>query len=312
MRAYEQEILKSMLKDEKDVIKQLQELYKDTLSQIDNEIARLQGRYDTEQLSSVIYQLDYQKALKKEIEGYLNTLQSKQYTTITDYLTECYNSGFMGTMYSLNQQGIPLIMPIDQEQVINAIVHQSKISKSLYEALGLDVSNFRKQISSEISRGIANKLSYQEIANNIQRMSGIPLNNAIRIARTEGHRITSQSQLDASIKAKEQGADIVNQWNATLDSRTRKTHQMLDGQIREVGDYFEINGHKALAPSQFGIAREDINCRCALSQRAKWALDDEELKVLEERAKFYGLDKTKDLDDFKNKYLKAVEEETNK
>ena len=56
-------------------------------------------------------------------------------------------------------------------------------------------------------------------------------------------------------------------------------------------------------PSGFCIASKDILCRCALLQRAKWALDDE-LQTLKERAEFYGIDKTKDFDDFKSKYLK--------
>ena len=60
-------------------------------------------------------------------------------------------------------------------------------------------------------------------------------------------------------------------------------------------------------PSGFGIASEDIHCRCALLQRAKWALGEDELRSLKERAKYYGLDKTKDFDDFKHKYLEKVD-----
>ena len=59
-------------------------------------------------------------------------------------------------------------------------------------------------------------------------------------------------------------------------------------------------------PSGFGIASEDILCRCALLQRAKWALDDDELQTLKERAEYYGLDKTKYFDDFKSKYLENI------
>ena len=42
-------------------------------------------------------------------------------------------------------------------------------------------------------------------------------------------------------------------------------------------------------------------------QRAKWALDDEELEVLKQRASFYGLDKQQDFDTFKAKYIDAVQ-----
>lgn len=56
-----------------------------------------------------------------------------------------------------------------------------------------------------------------------------------------------------------------------------------------------------------GSASEVINCRCAMLTRARWALDEEELKTLQDRAKFYGLDKTENFEDYKQKYLKAAE-----
>lgn len=53
-----------------------------------------------------------------------------------------------------------------------------------------------------------------------------------------------------------------------------------------------------------GSARNVCNCRCQLLQRAKWALDESELKTLQDRASFFGLDKSKSFEDFKKKYLK--------
>lgn len=37
------------------------------------------------------------------------------------------------------------------------------------------------------------------------------MNNAYRIARTEGHRIQNQSAMDAASHAKDNGADVVKQ-----------------------------------------------------------------------------------------------------
>lgn len=133
------------------------------------------------------------------------------------------------------------------------------------------------------------------------------INNAIRIARTEGHRVQQSSILDAQYRAKEKGADIVKQWDSTLDNRTRPHHKMLDGQIRELDEDFEIEGMTASAPGHFGKPKEDCNCRCCLLQRARWALDEDELDELKERAAYFGLDKTKDFEEFKQKYLKLPE-----
>ena len=58
------------------------------------------------------------------------------------------------------------------------------------------------------------------------------------------------------------GADILKQWDATLDKKTRKAHRLLD-------EPFEINGHKAMYTSNSGSPSLDINCRCAILQRTK-------------------------------------------
>ena len=56
-----------------------------------------------------------------------------------------------------------------------------------------------------------------------------------------------------------------------------------------------------------GSAFNCINCRCTANMRARAALDESDLERLKERSKFYGLDKSKDFDDFNKKYLKASE-----
>lgn len=158
------------------------------------------------------------------------------------------------------------------------------------------------QVTGSITRGIASGSSYGDIAKTItksmvgdySKMSGGALGKAMQITRTESHRIKNEASYHAALKAKENGADIVKQWDSALDSRTRPHHAQLDGQIRELDEPFEVAGHKALYPGSFGVASEDIQCRCVALTRARWALDDEELETLKERAEYFGLDKTKD------------------
>ena len=198
------------------------------------------------------------------------------------------------------------MLPLDQEQILNALTIDSKLSKPLYERLGEDINTLKRKVSSEISRGIANNFSYSDIARNIRNISNTGMNNAYRIARTEGHRIQNQFAMDAANKVKDNDDDVVKQWDATLDSRTRPHHTMLDGQIRELDKPFEIAGGKAMYPSGFGIAAEDIHCRCALLQRTTCALDEKELQTLKERAEYFEFDKTKNFNEFKSKYLENI------
>ncbi|MBQ3834638.1 MAG: hypothetical protein II816_03910 [Elusimicrobia bacterium] len=164
----------------------------------------------------------------------------------------------------------------------------------------------KKAVKAQVSRGIANGSSWfqvaQELHNKMTNPFGNALYNAMRIARTEGHRVQQQSQWNAINEAKKAGCDIVKQWDSTLDGRTRSTHARLDGQIREIDEPFEVDGKKAMYPGAFGRPEEDIHCRCCCAQRAKWALDEDELKILQERADFYGLDKTADFEEFKQRF----------
>lgn len=193
--------------------------------------------------------------------------------------------------------------------MISVWMKRGKISTNLYTRLGEDVDHLKKSIRAELSRGISNGSTWAEIATHIAHGMNSPfrkaMNYTMRIARTEGHRIQNQAQMDTLNQARDKGADVVKQWNSTLDDRTRNTHRILDGQIREIDDYFEVNGHRAKYPGGFGVASEDIHCRCCMLQRAKWALDQDELDTLKERAAFFGLDKTADFEDFKKKYLRS-------
>ena len=277
----EKEAQQVFLDNEKAILKQLEQNYEDALAEINDKIAILMGREDAE-LQHVIYQINYQKALKKQVSAILDKLHANEYESISEYLAKSYEDGFITTMYNLQGQGIPLVIPIDQKQVVEAIQTDSKISTDLYTALGKDISKLKKQISGEISRGISNAAMYSEIANNLSAYARIGKNNAHRIVRTEMHRIQNKAAMDACWKAKYNGADVVRQWDSALDKKTRKSHRELDGQIRELDEEFEVNGHTAMFPGGFGRPEEDINCRCALLQRARWNIGSDYTKWSED------------------------------
>lgn len=316
MNSRQKEVEAAKLAAEKKVLELLKEQYKKAASDVAGKISIHDGRIkallkdwdklngnEKTQLQSQIYQKKFQASLKKQIDDIIHELEKQQHKTISEYLGKCYENGFMGTMYDMHGQGVPLMVPIDQNAVAKAAVLESKVSRKLY---GSYAKKLKTTIKKEISRGIASSLSYKDIARNLNSVAKVSYNNAARIARTEGHRIQVESAFDAQHAAKEAGADIVKQWDAALDSKTRENHGLLDGQIRELDEPFEVGGMRVMFPSSFGIAKEDINCRCALLQRAKWALGQSELETLKSRAEYFGLDKTDQFGKFKAAYLKAA------
>ena len=277
MNSRQLQVQRSLLKNEKAVIKQLERSYQDAIADIDKFILQLLARKDTENLQSIIYQIKYQEAIKKELESYLKVLHSKNFDTIDEYLKECYKQAHIGTLFDLQGQGVPLILPLNQEQIIKAVTLNSKLSAPLYNALGYNLDALKISVVQEISRGIAQELSYEEIARNLKNVTNVDYNKSLRIAKTEGHRIQQEATYDVQKRAIQKGADVVKQWDSTLDGKTRPTHRSLDGKIVGVDEYFKSeSGYKALYPGGFNVASEDCNCRCCLLQRAKWALSDEE------------------------------------
>jgi SPP1 gp7 family putative phage head morphogenesis protein len=302
MNKRQKEVLQTQLDHEKEVIDELKKVYEQAQKDIEEKIKRLMA---DELTQSKIYQIEYQKALRGQIGAILENLNSKSYESIHDYLKDSYEDAFIGNMYDLQGQGIPLIIPINQEQVVKAIQLDSKLSGTLYEAMGVNVKDLKKRIASEVSRGISNGFSYRDMARNLNNAMGIGLNKSIRIARTEAHRVSQQSTMDAMRQAKDKGADVVKQWDATLDAKTRPSHQKVDGEIKELDEPF---GNGLMFPGDpHGSAGEVINCRCVALQRARWALDDDELETLKERAEYFGLDKSENFKDFKQKYLEVAD-----
>ena len=211
-------------------------------------------------------------------------------------------------MFDLQGQGIPLCMPLDQEAMVRAVQTDSKISKGLYNHLGEDVDMLKKHITSQISRGISTGMTTNQIARNLAakmtgnyKNAGGSLAYAQRIARTEGHRIQCQGTMDAMYGAKEKGADVVKQWDSTLDAKTRDSHARVDGEIRELDKRFS-NGLMFPGDSSGGAA-EVVNCRCALLQRARWALDDGFTTMNNFTKQIETFDKPEDYAEFKKSFF---------
>ena len=83
---------------------------------------------------------------------------------------------------------------------------------------------------------------------------------AQRIARTEAHTAATVGQHKA---AETSGVDLVKEWGATEDMRTRESHAKADNQTREMWDKFNVGESLLEHPGDpAGPAGEIINCRC--------------------------------------------------
>lgn len=280
MKSWQKEIEKAKLDREKSVYKDLEQTYRTALKDVQDKSSKLQKQIEeliaddpeNETLArSKIYQLKYQTVIEAQLEQAMEVL--KDSGSIESYMEDMYREGYLSQFYGLQKQGVPVLAPINHEKLLTAITYPTNgipLSQRLYT----NVEKAKKDILSEISRGIASGMSDQDIARNIQNRMGVSYRKARQLAQNEGHRVNTQAVMDSMHDAKDHGADIVKQWDCTYDGKTRPYHRELDQKWVEVDEKFKYSGGEVFAPKEFGIPSQDINCRCALLSVPRWDVDD--------------------------------------
>lgn len=95
-------------------------------------------------------------------------------------------------------------------------------------------------------------------------MTGGTIDDILRIAETEAHRIRNTAAYDTAVKA---GA-TTKTWRCMMLPTSRDTHIYLDGTTVPIDGYFySYKGGKTQFPGEWGIAEEDCNCLCTCDYR---------------------------------------------
>lgn len=94
--------------------------------------------------------------------------------------------------------------------------------------------------------------------------NGGTVDDVVRIVETESHRDANAGAYET---AKESGA-TEKIWHTMLDDRVRDSHSWLEGVSAPLdGEFYNYLGQSTKYPGQWGIAEEDINCRCWLTYK---------------------------------------------
>ena len=177
MIKWEKKFLDYRLEEEKKVLKELEEHYEAALAEVEKVLKKLDDD-DPVFLPVVIRRREYQRYIKQQIEAALDKLHANEYETIEEFVNDSYTDGFVGVMYSLHGQGIPLLLPVDRNLVVKAVQMETKLNKPLYESLGADTKKLQKVVVNEITRGIIAGKMYSEIMRNIANAAKIPMKRA--------------------------------------------------------------------------------------------------------------------------------------
>jgi SPP1 gp7 family putative phage head morphogenesis protein len=202
------------------------------------------------------------------LEDELNNILSEQFgiinTEVTSTIKDLYTENYYMQGYLLAKEtGLNLNFGLIPQNVLTELVKKPNVSgKSLKDILGYSRYEQLTKERQAMVQGFVNGDSYRRMAQNLTDVFDKSYNDVIRILRTEGTRSSNYAQVDLYDRAEAKGIDIVRIWKATLDDKTRQDHRELDGEEADEDGYFYLGKLKAKCPGDFGVAEEDINCRC--------------------------------------------------
>lgn len=120
----------------------------------------------------------------------------------------------------------------------------------------------RQHIQSAVLQGILTGEPMGDIAQRLLSVAKMTESAAIRNARTAVTGAENAGRIDSYIRAQNMGIKMKQVWMATLDSRTRDSHAMMDGEKVDPGKEFS-NGCRYPGDPE-GAPGEIYNCRCTL------------------------------------------------
>jgi hypothetical protein len=136
----------------------------------------------------------------------------------------------------------------------------------------------KREIEATVREGLTEGKSIGQIQNDLYESQAFSPARALTIARTESSRALNAGSATAYEQAANMGIPLMIEWvKAPIPTLPERSHRRLHGTRVAPGGLFVIEsgedaGASAPFPGKFGIARQDINCRC----RTKPILLDDE------------------------------------
>lgn len=175
-----------------------------------------------------------------------------------------YNSN--STSYMIEKDyGVDMGLPAVGLVAAGALYKKRKLNKKKDKRW--NNGNIEREVTSSILRTNSLNAITVDVAYNIVKRNRQEIERAMEdyIGGAE-----SAGTLSAMEAAEAEGIGVLKQWIATLDKKTRDTHAILDGQLREIEEPFEVGPYEIMFPRDPEAAPEmRCNCRCTLGWEYK-------------------------------------------
>lgn len=137
-----------------------------------------------------------------------------------------------------------------------------KGSKAWQAAHDKDLKWNQQKINSSMIQGLLQGDSIPNIAKRLIDVVGMNKSSAIRNARTMTTSIENKGRDDAYAELRKKGVELDTIWVSTLDDRTRHSHRLLYGEVRDENTGKYSNGLR-YPGDPLGDPEEVYNCRCS-------------------------------------------------
>lgn len=143
-----------------------------------------------------------------------------------------------------------------------AMADGATVGKTITQRVAYNTGRTASELAELITRGLAAGQDSAQIATVLGERGGQLFRYARTMAHNEQGRMTSAGNRLGLQQAAQIGIKGQKTWYSNRDKKVRSDHAKLDGQSVAYDGEFEVNGHYAQMPHEFGVAAEDINCRC--------------------------------------------------
>ena len=266
---------------------------KDLQSFLANEYA-LNADTDDKLTFATMYQKGRYARFLEETVNHIDSYTPEIQREIKSLIEDTYRTAYEGLCESVKgatdsealRNNLSMVKSV-QPEVLNQTVENPISGLTLPERFEKYRTDIIYDIKQEIGVGLSVGEKYSTMARRIRDKCNFGYTKAIRIVRTEAHRVREAglndcaNEIDEAIKSGTSGLIGVKIWHTMRDERVRpqvrrKTkkgwkssmgkganHMVLEGQTVKIGEKFDLgDGVKADTPGKSGVAGHDINCRC--------------------------------------------------
>ncbi|HBC94404.1 MAG TPA: hypothetical protein DCZ10_16265 [Pelotomaculum sp.] len=247
--------------------KELINAYKASLKDIRVELSTAYEKYAIAGVLTMAEMMKYGRLVKleKAIADVVKAVTFTEAKITKKAIRDIFSESYYRTAFALETDAeVALGFTVINPKAVEAAILSPLDRISWPERVKDNAQVMVKQIREEITRGIIQGNSYDKTAKAVTERVNVGASKALRIVQTETHRAVSQGTQASFEQAAAKGLIFKRVWVSTLDGRTRDSHRSLDGQKVDIDQPFTIRGYTAMYPGGFGIASEDINCRCTV------------------------------------------------